>query len=127
MNESEIRAGLAQTANYRYAEVVGNHLHVAGQVPRDGAGVLMAIGDPAGQCRQCLVNLFALVEHHGFAPTDIRRVTVYVVGPRQNLLDAWEEVTSAFGLNVPPATLLGVALLGYTDQLVEIDATIERT
>jgi enamine deaminase RidA (YjgF/YER057c/UK114 family) len=126
MNAGEVAAGLAQTPNYRYADRVGNRLFVAGQVPRDAAANLVAPGDPIAQTRQCLDNLFTLVEHHGFSKDDIHQLTIYVVGPHQNLLDAWVEVTSCFDMNVPPATLLGVTFLGYVDQVVEVDAVIER-
>ncbi len=34
---------------------------------------------------------------------------------------AWTEIRAAFG-EMPPATLLGVTVLGYPDQLVEVDA-----
>ncbi len=124
MNEGEIEAGLAQTPNYRYADRVGNRLFVAGQVPRDGTATLVGEGDPAAQARQCLQNLFTLVEHHGLSRTDIRQLTIYVAGPHQNLLDAWTEVVSCFEMNVPPATLLGVTFLGYVGQLVEVDAVV---
>jgi enamine deaminase RidA (YjgF/YER057c/UK114 family) len=126
MNEGELGAGLAQTPNYRYADHVGDRLFVAGQVPRDGAANLVAPGDPVVQTRQCLDNLFTLIDHHGFSRDDIHQLTVYVVGPQQNLKDAWIEVTARFDSNVPPATLLGVNLLGYVDQVVEIDAVIQR-
>jgi len=126
MNEGELAAGLAQTSNYRYADQVGRRLFVAGQVPRDGAANLVAPGDPVAQARQCLDNLFTLIAHHGFSKGDIHQLTVYVVGPHQNLLDAWGAVTACFDRNVPPATLLGVTLLGYVDQVVEIDAVVER-
>ena len=126
MNEGEVAAGLAQTPNYRYADQVGRRLFVAGQVPRDGAANLVAPGDPVAQTRQCFDNLFTLIELHGFSRDDIHQLTVYVVGPHSNLIDAWGAVTACFGSNVPPATLLGVTFLGYVDQVVEIDAVIER-
>lgn len=126
MNEGELDAGLAQTSNYRYADRVGGRLFVAGQVPRDADANLVGWDDPAAQARQCLHNLFTLISVYGFSRDDVHQLTVYVVGPHQNLLDAWNEVTSFFDHNVPPATLLGVALLGYAGQLVEIDAVIER-
>jgi enamine deaminase RidA (YjgF/YER057c/UK114 family) len=126
LNEGELGAGLAQTSNYRYADRVGDRLFVAGQVPRDASANVVGQGDPVVQTRQCLQNLFTLISHHGFSRDDIHQLTVYVVGPHQNVLDAWGEVTSCFEHNVPPATLLGVTLLGYADQLVEIDAVIER-
>jgi hypothetical protein len=48
------------------------------------------------------------------------------VGERENLLAAWRAVTEFFDETVPPATLLGVADLGYENQLVEIDARVTR-
>jgi enamine deaminase RidA (YjgF/YER057c/UK114 family) len=126
LNEGELSAGLAQTSSYRYADLVGGRLFVAGQVPRDAAANVVGPGDPVAQTRQCLDNLFTLIAHHGFSRADIHQLTVYVVGPHQSLLDTWGEVTACFEHNVPPATLLGVTLLGYVDQVVEIDAVIER-
>ena len=124
MNEGERQAGLAPTADYRYSERVGNQLFVAGQVPLDREGNLVGLEDPQSQVAQCLANLDTLIAYHGFSADDIRHLTIYVVGGRRNLLDAWDRVTEWFSRNVPPATVLGVNLLGYADQLVEVDATI---
>ena len=126
MNEDEAKAGLAPTPKYRYADVVGNQLFVAGQVPLDQQGTLVGLSDPKLQATSCLDNLRTLMKLHGFAAEHLRQLTVYVVGEHQNLLDAWEAVTAWFDDDVPPATLLGVNLLGYVDQLVEIDATIVK-
>lgn len=126
MNEDEAEAGLAPTPSYRYADVVGNQLYVAGQVPLDSEGELVGISDPKLQAKTCLDNLRALLTVHGFSTDDVRHLTVYVVGDHQNLLDGWQAVTEWFGGEVPPATLLGVNLLGYGEQLVEVDATIVK-
>lgn len=126
MNEDETRAGLAPTPGYRYAEVVGSQLFVAGQVPISSAGDLVGIGDAARQASACLDNLETLLGVHGFGVADVRQLTIYVVGEHQNLLDAWNAVVSWFNGEVPPATLLGVNSLGYTEQLVEADAVIVR-
>jgi enamine deaminase RidA (YjgF/YER057c/UK114 family) len=126
VNEGEIGAGLAPTSNYRYADRVGDRLFVAGQVPRDAVGTLIGEGDPAVQARQCLQNLYTLLVHHGFARNDIHQLTIYVVGPHENLLAAWREVVSSFDMNVPPATLLGVTVLGHAGQLVEVDAVVAQ-
>ena len=126
MNDREIAAGLAPTPSYRYADRIGDHLHLAGQVPLDAAGVLVGVGDVQAQVRQCATNLFAVVEAHGFGRQDVHQLTVYVVGEHQVLLDAWAAIVECFDGNVPPATLLGVNLLGYADQLVELDARVER-
>ena len=126
MNDDEQAAGLAETPGYRYADVVGDQLFVAGQVPHDSAGALVGVGDPALQATTCLDNLARVIAVHDFDLADIRQLVVYVVGEHQNLLDAWDAVRSWFDGSVPPATLLGVNLLGYGEQLVEIDATIVR-
>ena len=126
MNADEERAGLAATPGYRYADVVGDRLHVAGQVPRDSAGELVAPGDPVVQATTCLDNLQILLTVHDFELADVRRLVVYVVGEYEDLVAAWGAVTDWFDASVPPATLLGVNALGYRDQVVEIDATVER-
>lgn len=126
MNQRELAAGLAPTPGYRYADVVGDRLVVAGQVPLDGDGSLIGPDDPAQQATACLENLRLLVGVHGFAVDDVRHLTVHVVGGHHDLLAAWGAVTEWFAGDVPPATLLGANLLGHTGQLVEIDATILR-
>ncbi|MFK7964898.1 MAG: RidA family protein [Burkholderiaceae bacterium] len=80
MNEAEVAAGLAPTPGYRYADRIGSQLFVAGQVPHDKDGQIVAIDDPHGQATQCLDNLLLLLSTHKFAVADIRRLTVYVVG-----------------------------------------------
>ena len=123
-NVAELAAGLATTPGYRYADRVGDQLFVAGQVPHDGDGQLVGPGDPAAQATRCLDNLRTLLGVRGFTVAEVRHLTVYVVGEHQNLLDAWTAITGWFTGSVPPATLLGVNLLGHTDQLVEIDAAV---
>jgi enamine deaminase RidA (YjgF/YER057c/UK114 family) len=55
--------------------------------------------------------------------TDIVRTTVYVASSRQqDLVAVWRVVRDALAPHDPPSTLLGVAALGYADQLVEVDA-----
>jgi enamine deaminase RidA (YjgF/YER057c/UK114 family) len=125
-NDKELAAGLAATPGYRYADPVGDELFVAGQVPLDGDGNLTGRDDPAAQARACLDNLRTLVSVHEFGIGDVRHLTIYVVGEHRHLLEAWRAITEWFAAPVPPATLLGVNLLGHSDQLVEIDATIRR-
>lgn len=124
MNEAEVDAGLAVTPGYRYAELAGGQLLVAGQVPQDSAGRIVGPDDPAAQAVACLENLRTLIGVHNHAIEDVRRLVIYVVGDRQNLTDAWSAVSSWFDGEVPPATLLGVNVLGHDGQLVEIDARI---
>ena len=124
MNEAELSAGLSATPQYRYADRLGDRLFVAGQVPLDSHGQLVGPEDPSTQALQCLRNLERLLAVHAFQVTDIRQLVVDVVGDQASLTAAWSAVANWFGGQVPPATLLGVAGLGYVGQLVEIDATI---
>jgi enamine deaminase RidA (YjgF/YER057c/UK114 family) len=55
--------------------------------------------------------------------TDVAKTTVYVASSsRTDLVSAWQVVRDAFGDHDAPSTLLGVAALGYPDQLVEVEA-----
>jgi DNA-binding transcriptional LysR family regulator len=126
VNEIEMAAGLPATASYRYAQRVGQRLFVAGQVPHDSMGRLVGSDDPHEQGTQCLRNLATLLTVHGFAMSDVRQLVVYVAGEQPALTAAWTAVSAYFADRVPPATLLGVARLGYPGQLVEVDATVMR-
>jgi enamine deaminase RidA (YjgF/YER057c/UK114 family) len=126
VNEHEVAHGLAPTPGYRYADAVGDRLFVAGQVPLDADGLLVGAGDAARQAVACLDNLRTVVCALGFAVNDVRQLTVYVVGERDQLRDAWAAVVGWFDGEVPPATLLGVTCLGYDGQLVEVDVTVCR-
>lgn len=124
MNEAERAAGLSSTAQYQYAQRVGNQLFVAGQVPHDTHGQMVGLDDPHAQALQCLSNLAVVLSVHGFSISDVRQLVVYVVGEQANLTTAWKAVADSFSGQVPPATLLGVARLGYPGQLVEIQVTV---
>src|SRR5689334_22910268 len=59
----------------------------------------------------------------GASPSDVVRTTVYVVtSERADLGVVWDAV-QASGFARAASTLLGVGLLGYEGQLVEIEAT----
>ncbi len=120
--------GLAEPAGYVHlATVTGARLvFVAGQVPLDEKGILIGSGDPLEQARQCLRNLAACLAEAGAGPEDAVRTTVYVVATkRASLGRVWRELlASELGAALrAPATLVGVAELGYPGQLVEIECT----
>jgi enamine deaminase RidA (YjgF/YER057c/UK114 family) len=54
---------------------------------------------------------------------DVVASTVYVASAeRTDLVAAWDVVRRHFGDHDAPSTLLGVTVLGYPDQLVEVQA-----
>jgi enamine deaminase RidA (YjgF/YER057c/UK114 family) len=94
----------------------------AGAVPLDAAGSLVGAGDFRAQVRQTLTNLMRQLEIVGASGEDVLKTTVYVVSTDgADLVAVWEEVQRS-PIAAASSTLLGVALLGYPGQLVEIEA-----
>ena len=95
----------------------------AGACPLDDRGRVVAPGDIAAQMRQALDNLRIALEESGAAMRDVLKTTIFVsTNSRDDLVVAWNELAGGFGDHNPPSTLLGVSVLGFPDQLVEIEA-----
>ena len=119
-------AALTPAVDYAYAAVVGpgNTVFTAGACPLDADGATVAVGDVAGQARAVMSNLVVALEAAGAGLTDVVRTTVYVASAQQrDLVAAWDVVRAWFGDHDAPSTLIGVTVLGYSDQLVEVEAT----
>ena len=116
--------GLFPGAPYHYAAIAeaGRMVFAAGACPIDEDGVVVPGGIQA-QAQKAVANLFVALDAAGAAKDDVLKTTVYVASSNQaELVQAWEVIAAAFSPARPPSTLLGVAVLGYTDQLVEIEA-----
>ena len=116
---------LTAKAPYAYAAVTGHRrlVFTAGACPLDADGNTVAVGDVAGQARQVMANLVTALQAAGAQLTDVVKTTVFVASSRQeDLGTAWNVVRAAFGDHDAPSTLLGVTVLGYDDQLVEVEA-----
>lgn len=121
-----IRAdGLYSGAPYAYASVAppGSLIFTAGACPVDENGDVTAIGDYVRQAEHVMANLIAALAAAGASLTDVLKTTVFVASAdKSDLLDVWQVVRAAFGDHDAPSTLLGVAVLGYSGQLVEVEA-----
>jgi enamine deaminase RidA (YjgF/YER057c/UK114 family) len=120
---------LTGSAPYAYAAVTdpGRMVFTAGACPLDADGGTVAVGDVAGQARQVMANLVAALAGAGAELTDVLKTTVFVATTdRRDLLAAWDVVREAFGEHDAPSTLVGVTVLGYLDQLVEVEAVAVR-
>ena len=101
----------------------GSLVFMAGACPLDSEGRVVAVGDHEGQARQALANLQAALSEADLGFDHVLKSTVYVVTTDSaELVRTWKVVEDAFAPAKPPSTLLGVSLLGYPDQLVEIEA-----
>ena len=119
-------AVLSDVAEYAYAATVpsGTRLiFTAGACPLNADGTTAAVGDYAGQAAVCVANLKTALAEAGAKLTDVVSTRVLVASSSQeDLVRAWEVVRDSFGEHDVPSTLLGVTVLGYTDQLVEIES-----
>ncbi|MCY9783756.1 RidA family protein [Nocardiopsis sp. EMB25] len=117
---------LTQHVDYAYAATApeaGTVVWTAGACPLDEDGATVAVGDYAGQAEQVMRNLRTALRGADADLTDIVKTTVYVASNRQeDLVAAWDVVRAHMGDHDAPSTLLGVAVLGYDDQLVEVEA-----
>jgi len=120
-------AALSDVAEYAYAASVAPEarlIFLAGSCPLDADGATCGVGDYAAQARKCVTNMSTALAAAGASLTDVVATRVLVASSDQaDLVAAWEVVRDAFGSHDVPSTLIGVAALGYDDQLVEIEAT----
>jgi enamine deaminase RidA (YjgF/YER057c/UK114 family) len=117
---------LSDVAQYAYAATApadSRLIFLAGACPLNEDGSTAAVGDYAGQAAKVIENLQVALADSGAALTDVISTRVLVASSRQaDLVTAWQVVREAFGEHDVPSTLIGVTVLGYTDQLVEIEA-----
>jgi enamine deaminase RidA (YjgF/YER057c/UK114 family) len=118
--------GLYPRSGYAYAAVSppGSLVFAAGACPIDADGEVVGGADYARQARQMMANLVTALEAAGASLTDVLKTTVYVASADQSdLVAVWTVVHDEyFSEHEVPSTLLGVAVLGYSGQLVEIEA-----
>ncbi|MFI0484843.1 RidA family protein [Actinomadura sp. 9N215] len=119
-------SALSDVAEYAYAATApaGSRLiFLAGACPLNKDGSTAAVGDYAGQAAKAVENMQIALTDSGASLHDVISTRVLVASSRQqDLGTAWQVVRAAFGDHDVPSTLMGVTMLGYDDQLVEIEA-----
>ncbi|NUS73450.1 MAG: RidA family protein [Corynebacteriales bacterium] len=117
---------LSKIAEYAYAATApadARLIFLAGACPLNVDGTTAGVGDYAQQARISIENLKTALAAAGAELTDVISTRVLVASTRQaDLIAAWDVVRDAFGDHAVPSTLMGVTVLGYDDQLVEIEA-----
>jgi enamine deaminase RidA (YjgF/YER057c/UK114 family) len=96
----------------------------AGACPIDAEGRVPWPDDIEAQAMLMMDNLEAALVAAGSSLAQVVKTTVFVAtADRAELRRAWREVVAPrFGTHRPPSTLIGVTVLGFDDQLVEIEA-----
>jgi enamine deaminase RidA (YjgF/YER057c/UK114 family) len=117
---------LFDAAQYAYAATApagARLIFLAGSCPLDQAGATVGEGDYAVHAEQCVRNMTTALHEAGATIGDVISTRVLVASTdRVDLVSAWDVVRRAFGVHSVPSTLLGVTVLGYEHQLVEIEA-----
>ncbi|VXC67037.1 RidA family protein [Arthrobacter sp. 9V] len=118
---------LSATAEYAYAATVpasARLIFLAGSCPLNKDGTTAGIGDYAAQAAKAIENMCLALEAAGAGIGDVISTRILVASTeRADLVTAWGVVREAFGEHDVPSTLLGVTVLGYEGQLVELEAT----
>ncbi len=120
--------GLHRTAGYAHVTIVdaGRLAVLAGQCPLDRDACLVGRGDILAQVDQVVANAAEALAAAGTSAENVVRSVIYVASDDPGVLSSvWDRFT---GSRIGPAfttasTLLGVAALGYRDQLVEGELT----
>ncbi|MFG3049461.1 RidA family protein [Kitasatospora sp. NPDC048239] len=117
---------LSDVAEYAYAATApagARLIFLAGACPLNADGSTAAVGSYPGQAAKAVENLRTALAAAGAELEDVVNTRVLVASTRrQDLVAAWKVVRAAFGDHDVPSTLMGVTVLGYDDQLVEIEA-----
>ena len=118
-------ADLATPESYTHVIVAtGTRLvFVAGQVAEDGQGRVIGSGDLAVQARQAFANVGRALDAADARSDEVAKITIFVVGLRDDHLAAIEAGRVAlFGDHKPADTLVGVEALAHPGCLIEVEA-----
>src|SRR5690606_16856772 len=121
-----IRAPDLSDVEYAYAATApqGSRLiFLAGSCPLVEHGMTVEVGDYAGQAAACVETMKGALAASGATIQDVISTRVLVASSsRSDRDEAWQVVREASGEHDAPSTLLGVTVLGYDQQLVEVEA-----
>jgi enamine deaminase RidA (YjgF/YER057c/UK114 family) len=123
---SFIRSKDLADVDYAYASRVPadmDLLFLAGSCPLNQDGEVPDVNDYERQAKLCVENMKEVLQESGASLSDVVYTRVLVASHHQSdLVTAWNAIRKEFGDHDVPSTLSGVTVLGYTNQLVEIEA-----
>lgn len=103
----------------------GAMVYVSGQVGLDGEGRIVGEGDLRAQAVQAFANLEHALRIAGALPSEVLRLTIYVVDLEPGDFDVIREAGEAFFpvQNPPAGTILGIARLPRPRLRIAVDAS----
>ena len=121
-----IRSSNMADVDYAYGSRVPagmDLLFMAGACPLDKEGDIPDGSDYVLQAQLCIDNLIEALKSSDATLENVVYTRVLVASQnRDDLVTAWHTIRAAFGDHDVPSTLTGVTVLGYENQLVEIEA-----
>lgn len=125
---SLIHSKTLPSVDYAYASHVPagmDILFMAGACPLNMDGAVDLVNDYGAQAKLCVTNLKEALKDCGASLEDIAYTRVLVASSSQeDLVTAWNAIREEFGDHDVPSTLSGVTVLGYSNQLVELEAVV---
>jgi enamine deaminase RidA (YjgF/YER057c/UK114 family) len=123
---SLIRSKNLPQVDYAYASHIPagmDLLFLAGACPLTKEGEVPESSDIEFQANLCVENLKEALKECNASLDDVVYTRVLVATHNQSdLVTAWEAIRKEFGDHDVPSTLSGVTVLGYRNQLVELEA-----
>jgi enamine deaminase RidA (YjgF/YER057c/UK114 family) len=118
---------LAALDGFTHAVRIGFTTYVSGEVPLDSTGQLVGRGDLAAQTKQAFANLALVLRIAGNEPSDILKLTVYVVDLRPEDMATIRAAAPAFfpERDPPAGTVVGVASLPRDGMRIAVDAVAQ--
>src|SRR5712692_2722107 len=115
---------MAQLDGFTHAVRIGFVTYVSGEVPLDSAGHLVGTGDLSAQAKQAFANLNLVLRIAGNVPSDVVKLTVYVVNYHPQDLAVIRQAAPEFfpEKNPPTGLVLGVQALPQEGMLIAVDA-----
>ena len=117
--------GLSEPGTYTHVAIGrGSRIvYISGQVGFDADGNLVGEGNHILQAQQAYRNVATAIEAAGGSVEDIAKITVFVAGHRQDLVEPLRAARNeVFGDHRPASTFLGVEKLIYPTLLIEVEA-----
>lgn len=116
-------SNVEQYASAAFGDDDSTLVHFAGACPIAPDGSTIGGEDVRAQTLACIDNLRTALALCGSSTADLVHTRVLVATTsRSTLVAAWEAYRDALAPHDPPSTLMGVTVLGYDGQLVEIEA-----
>jgi enamine deaminase RidA (YjgF/YER057c/UK114 family) len=112
--------------DYAYASKIPSDMKLiflAGSCPLNNDGIVPKDSDYVSQANLCISNLKKALKESGASINDVVYTRVLVASSnRADLVNTWNTINKEFKSHNVPSTLFGVTVLGYENQLVEIEA-----